>query len=312
VTERPSSAPHQGAPAVAAVLGAAVLFGTAGTARELGPEAATAISVGAVRIAIGTLVLWAVVFAERGVLRRPMVVAGGRVRWWLTVVGGAGVATYTPLFFVAVDHTGVAVGTVVTIASGPLFAGAIEWLVVRRRPTGRWFLDTAVTIVGSAVVVLSGAGDATVDASGVVAASAAGLGYAVYSITAKGSIEDGMSPTLALAAPFTVGALVVVAMASTSEFGWLRTGPGLVMAVYLGAFATGLAYVLFGRGLRGLVPSTAVTLVLAEPVTAALLAALVLDEPLGAAGWLGVGLVVAGLRTVGAGDPAPRSTVSVR
>ncbi len=305
MSERPSSARHPRPPAVAAVLGAAVLFGTAGTARELGPDDAAAVSVGAVRIAIGTLVLWAVVIGERGLLRRPMVVAGGRVRWWLTAIGGAGVATYTPLFFVAVDRTGVAVGTVVTIASGPLFAGAIEWGVFRRRPGGRWFLGTAVTIVGSTLAVLSGATDATVDAAGVLAATAAGLGYAVYSITAKASIEDGMSPTLALAAPFTLGALVVVALASTSDLGWLRTGPGLAMAVYLGVFATGLAYVLFGRGLRGLFPSTAVTLVLAEPVTAALLAALVLDEPLGAAGWLGVGLVVVGLRTVGTSDPAP-------
>jgi DME family drug/metabolite transporter len=294
---------------VAAVLGAAVLFGTAGTARELGPEDAAAVSVGAVRIAIGTLVLWTVVVAERGLLRRPLMVRGGRVRWWLTAIGGAGVAAYTPLFFVAVDRTGVAVGTVVTIASGPLFAGAVEWLVFRRRPSGRWFAGTAVTIVGSTLAVLSGATDATVDAVGVLAATAAGFGYAVYSITAKASIEDGMSPTLALAAPFTLGAIVVLALASTSDVGWLRTGPGLAMGVYLGVFATGLAYVLFGRGLRGLVPSTAVTLVLAEPVTAALLAALILDEPLAAPGWVGVALVVAGLRIVGtsqpAGDPAP-------
>jgi DME family drug/metabolite transporter len=118
-------------------------------------------------------------------------------------------------------------------------------------------------------------------------------------------MEDGVSPTVALAAPFTIGALVVVAIASTTDLSWLLTGDGVAMVLYLGVFATGLAYVLFGRGLSGLTPSTAVTLVLAEPVTAALLAAVVLDEPLGAAGWMGVGLVVGGLRAVSRGEAAP-------
>ncbi len=57
---------HGGAQgAIVAVLAAAVLFGTAGTARELGPDDASSLSVGATRIAIGTAVLWIVVGAER-------------------------------------------------------------------------------------------------------------------------------------------------------------------------------------------------------------------------------------------------------
>ena len=44
--------------AVLAVLGAAVLFGTTGTAKELGPDSATALGVGAMRIVFGALTLW--------------------------------------------------------------------------------------------------------------------------------------------------------------------------------------------------------------------------------------------------------------
>ena len=71
------------------------------------------------------------------------------------------------------------------------------------------------------------------------------------------------------------------------------------MALYLGIVATGLAYVLFGYGLRRLTSATAVTLVLAEPLTAALLAAVVLDEVIPWVGWVGVGVVLVGLVAVG-------------
>ena len=71
------------------------------------------------------------------------------------------------------------------------------------------------------------------------------------------------------------------------------------MALYLGVVATGLAYVLFGFGLRRLPSATAVTLVLAEPLTATLLAAVVLDESIPWTGWLGVAAVVIGLTLVG-------------
>jgi drug/metabolite transporter, DME family len=65
--------------------------------------------------------------------------------------------------------------------------------------------------------------------------------------------------------------------------------------LYLGVFVTGLAYLLYGWGLRSIGTSTAVTLTLAEPVTAAIFAVLILDERLEWFGWLGAGVVVVGL-----------------
>ena len=130
-------------------------------------------------------------------------------------------------------------------------------------------------------------------------------------MTAKVSIEDGLSSTLALAAPFSVGALVVLLLAAGQSFDWLATADGLVMALYLGIFATGCAYVLFGSGLRRLTPSTTVTLVLAEPITAALLAVVVLDETIAVIGWVGIATVVVGLWIVGRdATSAPRGAPS--
>ncbi len=285
--------------AVLAVLAAAVLFGTAGTAQALGPDDTTPLTLGAARGALGALTLW--ILARR----RP-----GRWLWPHTrpiLVGGAGVAVYQPAFLEAVTRSGVAVGTIVTIGSAPFAAGLLDWAVLRRRPSGRWLVATVVTVAGGTLLVgsQSGAADVEVDVVGVLAALAAGSGYAVYSTTSKLTIGRGLDPTVALAAPFTLGSALLVAVSVGDPATWLGTPGGIVLAVYLGVAATGVAYALYGRGLRSLPSSTAVTLVLAEPVTAAILAVVVLDEAVAPLGWVGVAVVLVGLALAGRGAVGP-------
>ena len=278
---------------------AAVLFGTSGTARELGPDSASSLSVGAARITIGSVVLWIVVLANR---RRDALPTAATLRPLrsLLVIGGLGVALYTPLFFVAVDRAGVAIGTVVAIASGPFFAAGLDWVFRRVRPTVAWLRGTIVTVVGVTVLIVAVDADgAGVDLLGVAAALAAGFGYATYSVTSKATMERGLASTTALAIPFSIGVVVVLGLSVPESASWLGTPEGVAMALYLGIVATGLAYVLFGYGLRRLTSATAVTLVLAEPLTAALLAAVVLDEVIPWVGWVGVGVVLVGLVAVG-------------
>ena len=84
------------------------------------------------------------------------------------------------------------------------------------------------------------------------------------------------------------------------------------MALHLGVATTGVAYLLFGYGLHRLTSATTVTLVLAEPLTATLLATVVLDETIAPLGWLGVSAVLLGLFVVGRTaevsiEPVPQS-----
>jgi drug/metabolite transporter, DME family len=71
------------------------------------------------------------------------------------------------------------------------------------------------------------------------------------------------------------------------------------MALWLGVAATGVAYLLYGYGLRSLDTATTTTLTLAEPLTAAIIAMLVLDERLNAVEWLGAAVVMTGLALAG-------------
>ncbi len=291
-----------------AVLGAAVAFGTTGTAKALGPDDATALGVGAMRILIGAagLVLVAVVVSRRhrttGRAATPLVPR--RRQLPAVLIGALGVAIYQPAFFAGTDHNGVAVGTLVALGSGPVFVGAWELVALHRRPSNRWAAATALAVLGGAVLVLSQrTGDAPVGAFGVLCSLLAGLGYALFATAAKSLVDAGADSGTVMAWVFTLGALGLAPFLFVEPLAWLATWSGLLMVLHLGIVATTVAYLLYGYGLRTLATSTAVTLTLAEPVTAAVAAMVVLDEHLDAAGWLGAAIVMAGLALIARAEP---------
>ena len=104
---------------------------------------------------------------------------------------------------------------------------------------------------------------------------------------------------MASAWQFSIGALVLLPFLGGEPMGWLATPSGLAMALWLGIAATGIAYLLYGYGLRSLDTATTTTLTLAEPVTAALIAMVVLDERLQPIEWLGAAIVLLGLALAG-------------
>ncbi len=274
--------------AIAAVLAASVLFGTTGTAQELGPDGSTPLGVGAMRLIVGAITLWCIVgrFPNLDVLKRQP---------HLLVLGGVCVAVYQPGFFLGIERSGVALGTFVALGSGPVFAGLLELFWLQRRPPTRWIIATAVMLLGGLLLVIGRGGGATFSVVGTFGSLAAGFGYALFAIVNKQMIERGVHSTTAMAWEFTIGSPILAALMIGQPVGWLATGGGAAMALYLGVVVTGLAYLLYGWGLRVISTSTAVTLTLAEPVTAAVVAVLILDERLEWFGWLGAVGVVIGL-----------------
>ncbi|WP_242346817.1 DMT family transporter [Anaeromyxobacter terrae] len=286
--------------AALAVVSAAALFGTTGTAQALGPGGTTPLGVGAVRLAIGAAVLAAVALADRRA-RRP--------RWRshaaALAIGGVAVAAYQLAWFAGLRRTGVTLGTIVGIGSGPVFAGLFH---VTRQAGGlsrAWALGTGLTVGGAALLAARGAADgAPPDAVGICLMLGAGLSYAVYAQAAKHAMDAGLGAAKAMAGVFGVGALLMAPLLSREPMGWLATPRGLALALHLGVLTVGLAYWLYGKGLRRLAVPTVVTLTLAEPLTAAVLGVSVLGERLGAMGWLGAAVVAVGLVVAGRGDRA--------
>ena len=268
------------------VLAAAALWGTTGTAQALGPEGISPATVAVVRMAGGaTLLLYALWRQETVPVRRLVGLP--------LMASVAAMAASQPLFFTGVARTGVAVGTIVTIGTGPILAGLIAWVVRREPPGRRWVPATAMAVAGT-VLVVSGGEAAGIDGAGVSFALGAGLAWAVYLVSTK-ALFDRHPPVFVVAVIFTAAAVLLspgLAMADTS---WLTTARGTLVAMWLALAATALSYVFFARGLSGSRVATAATLTLAEPVTAAILGMTVLGEPVLATTLLGIALVAGGL-----------------
>jgi drug/metabolite transporter, DME family len=284
------------------VLIAAILFGTTGTAQALGPDASTPLTVGASRILVGGSILAAMALAS----------GGFRGRWPVghVLLAGAGVAVYQLAFFQAVADTGVAVGAIVAIGSGPVFAGILERLLDGVWPGRTWLLATALATAGVVVLSLASATDASLSATGIALALVSGLGYATYTIVAKRLLRLGHSPVAVMGASFGLGAVLLLPVLLLGDTAWLHTPDGLALALYLGIVPTALAYSLFARGLRSLDASEVTTLVLAEPLTATVLGVVVLGERVGVGGMLGAVLILAGLAVLALPRPRLRRTTA--
>ena len=268
------------------VFGAATLWGTTGTAQALGPDSVTPETFAFVRMLGGALL---VLFAMRRGTTSPIRDLP-RVPLLLAIATMAG---SQPLFFGGVARTGVAVGTIVTIGSGPLFAGALGWLVRREAVTRRWWVATTSALVG-AVLLVSGGEAAGVDPMGLVLALGAGLAWAIYLIGAKEVFEQA-DPVFAAGVVFVAAAVLLSPSLVLSDPSWLMSGRGLTVAIWTAPIATGISYVFFSRGLRDSPVAVAATMTLAEPLTAAVLGLIVLGEPAVASTIGGIVAILVGL-----------------
>lgn len=283
--------------AVLAVLLAAALFGTTGTSQALGPDGSTPLGVGAIRLVVGGFGLLAIL---------PLV--GGQrmaaVRMWRTPTGfaaGACTALYQVSFFAAVNQTGVAVGTLVALGSGPVLAGLLAAVLVGERPGRPWIIATGLCLVGLGLLVGGGGDVQQVDPLGVALALFAGLSYAGYTVLSKRLLVLGGEPSTVMAAAFGLGGLLLVPLLVWQPMGWLAEPRGIVMALWLGLVTITLAYLMFVRGLAVLPAGPVTTLMLGEPVVATILGVAVLGERLALVGAAGVALLLVGLVLQGLG-----------
>ncbi len=284
------------------VLLAATLWGTTGTAQALAPDGAQPPVVGALRLVVAgaALMLWAGLTGRLSGL--------GDWPWGVTAVAAACMAAYQPLFFSGVDRTGVAPGTVVTLGASPVIAGVLTWLVSGERPSSRWAVATGLAIAGAALLILRGAGT-VLDPVGIGLNAAAGAAYATYVVVSKRLIE--LRPRQAvLPVVFGLAGLLLVPLLFTGQLNWLGSVRGALVALHLGLVATALAYVLFLRGLTEVSAGLAVTLSLAEPLTATALGLGLLGERLSLPGGIGAGMLLMALALASA--PRPESATTPR
>ncbi|MEU2060137.1 EamA family transporter [Streptomyces sp. NPDC013455] len=226
---------------------------------------------------------------------------------------GAGLAVLQTAYFAAVQDTGLAVGTIVTLGAAPVFTAAAGLLFLGERIGRAGLLAVAGALTGLAILVL-GNQAGVVHPVGVGMALLSAAGYAVSNILGRwtGRHGAGEDPYTLTVGSFAVGAAVML------PFGWgeglvprtAHTGHVVLLMLYVAAVTTALAYPLYFAGAGVVRAATASVVMLIEPVNAAILAVLFLGERLTTATVIGTvpmlaaiaGLAVAESRMAGTGD----------
>jgi DME family drug/metabolite transporter len=284
------------------VLAGAILWGTTGASQELLQGAFSPIIVGALRAVLGGGLLVAV--AIPGARRSAPALLASRNT---LLLAAAAVLTYQFTFFTGVSELGVAVGTILAVGSAPFFAGAASILLGRHRPSRQWVGTTVLAVFGL-VLLMSPGGEVTPSISGVLAALSAGLSFGLYTVLAKDLLDRGVRRLDTVAVPFLLGGLLSLPVL----FVGLSGGRGAVLLelrvlaviAWLAIAATAGGYLLFVSGLGSVPAVVGATLVLVEPLTAALLGVSVFGERLGPVSIVGAGAVALAL-LITAREPEP-------
>ncbi len=233
-----------------------------------------------VRVLSGALVLAALVYARGATLplrdKRRFVGAGSLSLYmigfsvaYLTLDAGLGAL----ILFGVVQIT--------MFAAGALTGSA---------PTGRQISGAGIALAGLAYVLWP-SGAVQVDLAGAGLMTAAGIGWAIYSIAGR-SEPDALSGT---AANFVV-ALPVTGLALLALGGdWQMTLAGYGLAALSGAVTSGLGYALWYRVLPQLAPAVAAIVQLSVPVIAIVAGIALLGEVASLRLLLGAGLVLGGI-----------------
>lgn len=219
----------------------------------------------------------------------------GRPSKWSLAVGLLGLAPLYLSYFLAVAEVGAALASIL-LYTAPIWVTLLSPLV-GDRVSGRAVAYAATGLAG--VVLLVEPWGSPYSAKGIVLGLVSGVSYAAYMLLARLGQRRGASPVEVSLYAFPFAALGVAAVMQPDS------GPGMVdllYVAYLAVMGTIVPYLLSARALASLEASRVAVVSLVEPLTAVILAWLILGETLSPVQVLGAGLVVAAAAAAGKGE----------
>ncbi|MCQ4046315.1 DMT family transporter [Streptantibioticus rubrisoli] len=202
------------------------------------------------------------------------------------LVTGIGLTVFQTAYFAAVQSTGLAVGTVVTLGASPVLIALGARVTLGERLGGAGALAVLGAFAGLAVLLLGGAGreGGAVRPVGVGWALLSAAGYACITLHTRwtgrrGGATDPLTTTMWA---FAVGAVCLLPFAAMQGL-WPRVadlGGALLLLGYLATVPTALAYALYFAGAAVIRAATASVITLIEPVAAGVIAVVLLGEHL--------------------------------
>ena len=282
---------------------AAVTWGTVGVTTKTiyGLAATNPLSIGFLRLALSLPILFAVCWATQN--RQMFNVARHDLALMLLI--GTMTALYQVCYFGAIELTGVAVATLITLCTAPVMVAVISVFATRQRPSAYVLLALVGALAGTAILVgfQENAGSRNADTSGILLALGSAFGYSIVTLVSR-KLAGRCHPFQSIAISFSFGSVILYMFALAHGLVLNYTAIGWSLLFYLGAIPTALAYVLFIAGMRSTTPTVASISTLLEPLVATLLAWLIFGEHFSPMGFIGVALLSGSLLTLYIGGTA--------
>lgn len=190
----------------------------------------------------------------------------------------------------------------------PIFAALLGLLLGRETPTGRFWAAAAISFVGVGFVAVGSGGEVSGGFAGIALGLSTGATWAVYSVV--------VAPLMRTYSPYRLSALVVPGawvlllvsgLSQTRDQSWELGWEiwALVLFATLGPLV--LTNVLWFRSIYRIGPAKATLAANLQPFVAAVLAVILLSEPLGALQILGGVLIGLGILVARRRAPAPQA-----
>lgn len=212
----------------------------------------------------------------------------GRERFQLLATGAA-MALNVSCWFLGIARLGAALPTVISICCAPAIVALVSVARGYEAFGARLLAGLALALAGVLLLALPASGWGPLPAG-----YAAGIGWSLgsaccYALVVLGNarMPARVPAVTASAWGMTAAALCMLAIAAPAGITWPAGGAQWLGVAYTGVVTTSVAYLAFAWGARRLSPTAAVIGTLIEPLVAALLAALLLAEPMAPRQWAG-------------------------
>jgi DME family drug/metabolite transporter len=200
------------------------------------------------------------------------------------------------LYLLGVDEIGVSVATLICLCSIPVMVALASAALFGDRPSRAVMLALIGAVGGTALLTIGrgGAGGTGNLRFGIAVSLLSAVGATIYTLGSR-AIVQRYHPIMALALGFPITLVVFAPVMRGGHLSADIPWSAWLLLIYLGVGTQGVAYLFFQWGLKTESATVASIVTLLEPVLAAILAWLLFDERLGSLGFVGAGMLIAGL-----------------
>lgn len=267
---------------------ASISWGTVGLANHIISASGTsnALSLSFLRLAIATPLF---VFASwlrlgRGFLRIKPRDCG------VMLLMGSLIALSQACYVASLASAGVGISTLIAICVAPIIIALCSTFVTREPLTPLTLLSLVAALSGTALLVSTRLQTA-VSLLGILLALLSACGYAGFILCGR-LLTQSYHPLQISTVAFGTGALVLLVCAASTKLVLAYPVGSWLILLYLGCIPTALGYGIFQLGIRSLSATVASIVTMCEPLTAAILAWIFLQEQPGPVGVLGAGFLL--------------------